>query len=59
VKMNSNSPIILLIGFITIGETRSPIFLNMIIANAQNMAERSEHISPMYGIAVINASKMR
>ena len=34
------------------GETRSPIFLKMIIANAQNMAERSEHISPMYGIAV-------
>jgi hypothetical protein len=31
----------------------------MIIANAQKMAESSEHISPMYGIAVINASKMR
>jgi|TARA_B110000467_G_C18282085_1_gene459207 hypothetical protein len=52
VSMNSNSPIILFTGFITMGETRSPIFLKMIIANAQNMAERSEHISPMYGIVV-------
>jgi len=57
--MKSESPIILFTGLITIGETRSPIFLKMIMANAQNMAERSEHISPMYGIAVINISIMR
>jgi hypothetical protein len=59
VRMKSESPIILFTGLITIGETRSPIFLKMIMANAQNMAERSEHISPMYGIAVINISIMR
>ena len=59
VRMKSNKPIVVLTGFITIGETRSPIFLKMIMANAQNTAERSEHISPMYGIVFNIASDMR
>ena len=46
VRMKSISPTILFTGFITMGETRSPIFLNMIIANAQNMALSKEQISP-------------
>jgi hypothetical protein len=41
------------------GETRSPIFLKMIIANAQNTALSKEQISPKYGIVVNIASKMR
>ena len=52
VRTNSKSPIVLLTGFITMGETLSPIFLKMMIANAQNMAESKEQISPMYGIVV-------
>ena len=59
VSKNSNRPMVFFIGFIIIGETRSPIFLNIIIANAQKMAESNEHISPMYEISVNIASKMR
>ena len=55
--MKSKSPIVLFTGFITIGETRSPIFLKMIIANAQNTALSKEQISPKYGIVVNMASK--
>ena len=46
VRMKSRNPIVLFTGFIIMGETRSPIFLNMIIANAQNIALSKEQISP-------------
>ena len=46
VSMKSINPIVLFTGFITMGETRSPIFLKMMIANAQNMALSKEQISP-------------
>ena len=59
VRMKSINPIVLFTGFITIGEIRSPIFLKIIIANAQNMALSSEQISPIYGIVVNMASILR
>jgi hypothetical protein len=59
VRMKSINPIVLFTGFITMGETRSPIFLKMMIANAQNMALSKEQISPRYGVVVNRVSKMR
>ena len=58
VRIKSINPIVLFTGFITMGETRSPIFLKMIIANAQNTALSIEKISPKYGIIVSMSSKM-
>ena len=43
---------VLLMGLITIGDTDSPIFLNMITANAQKIALNNENSSPANGIVV-------
>ena len=51
--INRKSPIPLFTGLITIGETRSPIFLKITTANAQNIALSKEKISPMCGITCI------
>jgi hypothetical protein len=56
---NASKVSVLFTGFITMGETRSPIFLKMIIANAQNTALSKEQNSPKYGIVVSMASITR
>ena len=46
-------------GFITIGDTVSPIFLNMMTANAQKIALSNENSSPANGIVVNFTSRVK
>ena len=59
VNVNRSKPMEIFMGFITIGDTVSPIFLNMMTANAQKIALSNENSSPANGIVVNFTSRVK